>query len=212
MLKRVFYSPYLQLSTVDKLKQEAHSVIQPRLQKELLGTWYMVPSNPLHGWRAGDTQRNDLKSSCHQFPSPNPLLGKSEYFSHFHFFTLSCYITSPSICPCPFPLSAQENQHCWGMVYTTPWRITGSPACSRAHFTYTQHWFYSYTTVSNWVTSVISVELTHKHRVLSRAGSSQCSVEELEMPEWTLRHLLTPYRVEGAAQPSHFKPDCSPKF
>ena len=67
--------------------------------------------------------------------------------------------------------------------------------------------------MSNWVTSVLSVELTQKHRVPSRGWQlAVFSGENSKTPQWTLRHLLTPYRSEGAAQPTHLKSDFSPKF
>lgn len=58
-------------------------------------TGYMA----LWGWRTGDTRQDGLKSSCHQSPSQNLALGKSEYFPHFHFLALSWYITSHAAIP-----------------------------------------------------------------------------------------------------------------
>lgn len=129
MLESIFYAPYLQLSTVHKPKPGGIFCNLTQTAEGITG--YMA----LWGWRTGDARHDGLKSSCHQFPSQNLSLGKSEYFPHFHFLALSWYTTS--ICSSPNPLSSLKNQGWWEMVFTAPWKSSSSPVCSTAHFRYT---------------------------------------------------------------------------
>lgn len=129
MLESIFYTPYLQLSTVDKPKPGGTFCNLTQTAEGITGY------KALWGWRTGDTRHDGLKSSCHQFPSQNLSLGKSEYFPHFHILALSWYITST--CSYPSPLSSWENQGWWEMVCPAPWKSSSSPLCSTARFRYT---------------------------------------------------------------------------